>query len=182
MFSLDYNFWSKCWRSVSCTTLFYCRHAIIFSSSYCSKCSCYYSIQVVQEIVSKSQFFVKKIFRTYAEYVTPGVLLSEELKCTYGDVACLRNATYQEIIAAQIIVNNKLTSLNLLIFFEPWTPVVDNIIVHGQLTEIGKNPSFPLKPFMIGTVTEDALLFIHEGWRNPVSQTQYAEIATSISW
>ena len=31
---------------------------------------------------------------------------------------------------------------------------------------------------MIGTVTEDALLFIHEGWRNPVSQTQYAEIAT----
>lgn len=34
-----------------------------------------------------------------------------------------------------------------------------------------------LKPFIIGTVAEDALLFIHQGWPNPVSPTQYVEAA-----
>lgn len=131
----DYHFWPKCRWPVSRTPLFDCRHATILSGDYRSECSRDNSFQVVRKTIEMFSLFVLKNFRTYAEYVTPGVLLAEELKCQYGDVACLRNATYQEIIAAQMVVNIKLTSLNLLIFFEPWTPVLDNILVHGQLIE-----------------------------------------------
>jgi hypothetical protein len=39
------------------------------------------------------------------------------------------------ITTAQNTVDNMLTSLDLILFFEPWVPVIDNIIVHGQLYE-----------------------------------------------
>ena len=115
-------------------------------------------------------------FRTYAEYITPGVLLAEQLHCQYTDLDCFRAARYEEIIKAQRIVNNMVTSLNLLLFFEPWMPVIDNDIIHEQLIQTVQNTSFPLKPLIIGTLTEEAVLYIHEGWHQPVSPRTYAEV------
>lgn len=115
-------------------------------------------------------------FRTYAEYITPGVLLAEQLHCHYGDMQCLRNASYQEIIVAQRVVNTMVTSLNLLLFFEPWMPVIDYDLIHDQLIRTVQNTSFPLKPLIIGTLTEEAVLYIHEGWHKPVSPQTYAEV------
>lgn len=115
--------------------------------------------------------------RSYAEYVTPGVLLGELLHCAYEDISCFRNKTSEEIVAAQVIVNNRLTSLDFLIFFEPWTPVVDGVIVKGQTYDVIQNVSFPLKPLMIGTTTEDALWFIYTAWTKSVTPTEYVEAA-----
>jgi hypothetical protein len=55
-------------------------------------------------------FYLYKKFRTYAEYMTPGVHLAEQLHWTYEDIGCFRNEMYQEIVVAQIVVNNMLTS------------------------------------------------------------------------
>ncbi|CAF3975929.1 unnamed protein product, partial [Rotaria sordida] len=44
-------------------------------------------------------------FRTYSEYVIPGVLLAGQLHCTIGDVACFLTRSMDEIIAAQNAVN-----------------------------------------------------------------------------
>jgi carboxylesterase type B len=109
--------------------------------------------------------------------VTPGVLLGEQLHCQYQDLACFRNATYQEIVAAQVIVNNMFTSFDFLLLFEPWTPVIDGLVVQGQLIDMVQNVSFSLKPLMIGTVTEDGLLFVYEGFSKPVSPVEYFESA-----
>ncbi|CAF0914111.1 unnamed protein product [Didymodactylos carnosus] len=115
-------------------------------------------------------------FRTYSEYISVNVLLSQQIRCQVGDILCLRSKTADEIIQAQTIVNNKITSLKILLFFEPWVPVIDHKVVFGQLTETINNVTFPLKPLMIGTVTEEALLFIYEGWTKPLSATLYGEL------
>ena len=116
------------------------------------------------------------IFRTYAEYVTPSVLLAEQLKCAIGDIACFRAASYQKIVLAQAAINTEVTSFRVLLFFEPWVPVIDNVIVHGQLLDLIQNTSFPLKQLIMGTLTEEAIFFIYEGWRKPVAPTLYAEV------
>ncbi|CAF0724876.1 unnamed protein product [Rotaria sp. Silwood1] len=118
--------------------------------------------------------------RTYAEYITPTVLLAEKLNCTIGDLACFRTASYQDIVIAQTAVNSMVTSLKALLFFEPWLPVIDNILVHGQLLEMVSNVSFTLKPLIIGTLTEEALGFIYDIWSTPVSPRLYAEVGIAI--
>ncbi|CAF0849444.1 unnamed protein product [Adineta steineri] len=115
-------------------------------------------------------------FRTYLEYVTPSVLLAEQLHCAVGDIACFRRASYQDIILAQTVINNMLTSLKLLLFFEPWVPVIDNNVVQGQLLDLVKNTSFPLKELIIGTLTEEAVFFVYEGWTKPVTPATYGEV------
>ncbi|CAM4845695.1 unnamed protein product, partial [Rotaria magnacalcarata] len=119
-------------------------------------------------------------FRTYAEYITPTVLLAEKLNCTVGNLECFRRASYQDIITAQTAVNSMVTSLKPLIFFEPWLPVIDNTIVHGQLLDLVTNVSFPLKPLITGTLTEEALGFIHDIWSTPVSPKVYVEVGIAI--
>jgi hypothetical protein len=70
-----------------------------------------------------------------------------------------------------------LTSLNVLLFFEPWLPVIDNDIVHGQILSTVRNTSFPLKPLIIGTVTEECRDFICGRWPKPISPSEYIGIA-----
>jgi carboxylesterase type B len=123
---------------------------------------------------------VYHISRTYEQYVAPGVLLAEQLHCAYNDIACFRAASVDNIIAAQAIVDNMLTSLDLIVFFEPWVPVIDNIIVHGQLYETVQNMSFPPKPLMSGTLTEETLSFIYSAWNKTISPGFYSEIITAF--
>jgi len=87
-------------------------------------------------------FYLYHLFRTDAEYAMPGLLLAEELHCAFGDITCFRAASVDSITAAQTKVNEMITSLNALLFFEPWVPVINNILVLGQLYEIVQNVSF----------------------------------------
>ena len=120
------------------------------------------------------------MIRTYDEYITPGVLLAEELQCAVIDLNCFRNASYQRIIQAQTKVNGLLTSLNALLFFEPWVPVIDDQLVFGSLSEMIKNHSFPLKPLLIGTVKEEGIGFIYKNWKTPMSVKLYVEIGLAF--
>ncbi|CAF5083451.1 unnamed protein product, partial [Rotaria sp. Silwood1] len=115
-------------------------------------------------------------FRTYEQYITPATLLAEALHCAIGDISCLRKASYQDIAAAQIKVNTMLPSLEFLLFFQPWVPVIDNTIVKDHLMEIVKNTSFPLKPLVNGTLTEEAIFYVYEAWVKPITLSFYPEI------
>ena len=113
------------------------------------------------------------LFRTYAEYVTPSVLLAEQLHCTIEDLNCFRRASFQDIIRAQQVVNGMFTSFQFLFFFEPWVPVIDHQLIQGQLLEIVHNTSFNLKPLILGTVTEEGYGFIFSGDGKPLSSVEY---------
>ncbi|CAF3533493.1 unnamed protein product [Rotaria socialis] len=73
-----------------------------------------------------------------------------------------------------------LTSLNVLLFFGPWLPVIDNVIVRGQLIDIVYNTSFPLKPLIICTITEECRDFIYGSWQKPITPSEYIGIALAI--
>ena len=119
-------------------------------------------------------------FRTYIEYVTPTVLLAEQLHCASSDITCFRNRSTDETIAAQNVVNGMLTSLNPLLFFEPWLPVIDNVLVHGQLIDIVRNTSFSLKPLIIGTDTDECLDFVYTNWHSNVTSAEYVALVLGL--
>ena len=97
-----------------------------------------------------------------------------------NNITCLRAATADDIIHAQKIVDSRVTSLNLLLFFESWVPVIDHQLVHGQLYQTVLNVSFPLKPLMIGTVLNEGTLFIYKKWSQALSPTTYAEVGLAF--
>lgn len=107
------------------------------------------------------QLITNHVTRTYAEYTLPASLLADELNCTANRIACFRAASYQDIVTAQSIINGMMTSSNYLHFYEPWLPVIDNLVVRGQLIDIISNTSFPLKPLIIGTVTEEGRSYVY---------------------
>jgi carboxylesterase type B len=112
--------------------------------------------------------------------VAPSVLLAERLHCGASDVTCFRSRSADQIVAAQAAVNNMLTSLNILSFFEPWLPVIDNVIVHSQLLDMVHNISFPLKPLIIGTVTDECLDFVYGTWNKTISPLEYVGVITVL--
>lgn len=118
--------------------------------------------------------------RTYSQYITSSVLLAEQLHCAIGDIGCFRNRSMQEIINAQNAVNAKVTSLNPLFFFEPWLPVVDKIIVPDHLLNMIHNTSFPLKPLIIGTVTEECLDFVYSNRPQPITPSEYVALLLGL--
>ena len=73
-----------------------------------------------------------------------------------------------------------LISLDLLLLFEPWVPVIDNILVHGQLYETVQNTSFPLKPLIIGTLTEEAVLFVYAAWNKTLTAELYSGVVLAF--
>lgn len=118
--------------------------------------------------------------RTYEEYITPRVLLGEQLQCQYEDLACFRAASVDNIIDAQNKVDSELISLDLVLLFEPWVPVIDNILVFGQLYETVQNTTFALQPLIIGTLTEEALVFVYSGLNKTMPATVYSEAILAI--
>ncbi|CAF4187366.1 unnamed protein product, partial [Rotaria sordida] len=104
----------------------------------------------------------------------PGdILCPSSLGCLLGDISCLRTRPYENIITAQNVINSKITSLDILQFFEPWVPVIDNVIVRGQLIDMYSSASFPLKPLITGTMTEEGLAYVHGVLNTPLSYPAY---------
>lgn len=100
--------------------------------------------------------------RTYAEYSPSNIALAERLNCTPGNITCYRTFPYSDIIAAQNIINGMLTTFNPLQSYEPWTPVIDNSIVRGQLLNTVANVTFSLKPLIIGTTSEEGRSYVYD--------------------
>lgn len=115
-------------------------------------------------------------FRTYDEFAALYVYFADELGCQVGDLNCLRNKTYEEIVEAQLIVEKKVSSIRLLEFFEPWLPWIDGSLIKGQLLEIEKWTSKPLKPFIIGTLSEECVIYIYLAWDKPMGSSLYVEL------
>ena len=108
------------------------------------------------------------------------MLLAEQLHCASNDIPCFRNRSSNEIVAAQVAVNNLLTSFNALFFFEQWLPVIDNVIVNGSLLDLFAKASFPLKELIIGTVADECYDFVYSMWGKPISTADYLALAAYL--
>jgi carboxylesterase type B len=103
---------------------------------------------------------------------------ANELKCSARDVLCLRNKTVDEIVNAQFLAEKQISSFRLLEFFEPWLPWIDGSLIKGQLLEFEKwmPNNQKLKPFMLGTLTEEAWIFINLVWPKGMTTVDYVTL------
>ena len=107
------------------------------------------------------------------------IQFSHYINCTYADIECLRNKTIHEIIDAQIKSEIRIISLRVLEFFEPWAPWLDYNIIKGQLLDFDswlRYENFTLKPFIIGSLTEECIFSIYKEWVEPMTEEAYLAV------
>lgn len=122
-------------------------------------------------------------FRTIEEFGKVGEAMGTELGCssTSGPAldVCLRAASTGDIVAAQVKVEKDLVVdlPHVLEAFLPWTPLVDaNTSVdalRGQPRTLFANGLAQKKPMIVGTVQNEALLFIWEAFGKPLPAIEY---------
>jgi carboxylesterase type B len=144
------------------------------------------SEDLFQRAIMESDPFTSP-FRTPAEYAKVGTAMGEKAGCssTSGPAldSCLRGLSVSSIISAQVEVEKDLAvdSPHILEVFLPWTPLVDPsaqgnssvIALVDQPRTLFSRGQSQDKPFIVGTVANEALLFIYEAFGKPLSHLEY---------
>ncbi|CAH1245319.1 BCHE [Branchiostoma lanceolatum] len=121
-------------------------------------------------------------YRTQAEATRLGKYFAEELGCSHGDMACMAGKQPQDIIVAQTKAGNKLqVSLKYPVeIFVPWGPHVDGVELLEQTVDTFRKGHAQKKPIIIGTTSEEAVMYVYEGFGKPVSALGYYEYMTGF--
>ena len=104
------------------------------------------------------------------------ISLSELAGCPPRDMNCLRSKTANEIAYAQSQARRKVSSLKLLEFFEPWGPFVDGELIKAEPLPLIQSGRFSPKPLIIGTTSEETVLYIFSAWNTSVNDLLYGEV------
>lgn len=88
----------------------------------------------------------------------------------------LRSKTADQIAQAQFESRASPTSLRILEFFEPLGPFVDGKIVPFEPIDAIYKRKLRQVPTMIGTVKEEARIFVYEAWGKPIPPTEYIAV------
>jgi carboxylesterase type B len=100
-------------------------------------------------------------------------LFSTFLGCSLSDTACIMNKTTDELLAAQKKAESVPVDPHLVIeLFLQWTPVIDGTIVPQQPLAAVTSGQYAQVPVMIGTVSEEAVLFLYEVFSSPPSEVE----------
>lgn len=87
-----------------------------------------------------------------------------------------RSKTADQLAQAQLEARAKPTSLKVLDFFEPLGPFVDGDVVPHEPVYAIQNNKLRKVPVMIGTMTEEARIFVYEAWGKPVPPVEYLAV------
>lgn len=126
-------------------------------------------------IIESSPFDIP--FKTPFEALYLAETVMQLLNCTETDyMPCLRSKTSDEIADAQLKSRTKPTSLKILEFFEPLGPFVDGKVVPEELIDAISSGKIRKVPIMIGTVSEEARIYVYETWGKPLSTAEFIAI------
>eukprot|EP00058_Branchiostoma_floridae_P026661 XP_002612152.1 hypothetical protein BRAFLDRAFT_88891 [Branchiostoma floridae] len=109
--------------------------------------------------------------------------LADELGCPNGDMKCLRSKNSSALQAGLdsmgTFFSNPYRPLEVSV---KWGPIVDGDIVPGPTVDSFAKGHFQSKPFIIGTTTEEAVLYIYSLYNKPVASkvTLYAIYAAFV--
>ncbi|XP_066294605.1 crystal protein-like [Branchiostoma lanceolatum] len=99
-----------------------------------------------------------------------GEHLAEKLDCSHGDMKCLRSKNSSALQAGLdrmgTFFSNPYRPLEASL---PWGPIVDGDIVPAATVDSFAKGHFQSKPFIIGTTSEEAVLFIYSLYNKPVT-------------
>lgn len=114
-------------------------------------------------------------YKRFPEAIILGALFAELAGCLPRDMNCLRSKSANEIAYAQYQSRSKISSLKLLEFFEPWGPFVDGNLIKAEPLTLIQAGEFSRKPTMIGTTSEETVLYIYSAWNSSVNNLKYGE-------
>lgn len=115
-------------------------------------------------------------YKRFPEAIVLGALFAELVGCAPRDVPCLRSKSTQDIVYAQYLARSKVSSLKLLELFEPWGPFVDGQLIEAEPLPMIQAGRFSSKEIMIGTTSEETVLYIYSAWNASVDDVEYGEV------
>ncbi|CAL8405568.1 unnamed protein product [Arctogadus glacialis] len=121
-------------------------------------------------------------FKTRHEALWLGKAFSHEANCSVTDIVCLLALSPQAVLAAQMKTSSRLVNpFRFLEVFETWGPVLDGTLIREQIL-----PAFLAghwqtdKPLLLGTTSEEGVLFVNGVFTKPVSVVECTVYTTAI--
>ncbi|XP_013413087.1 cAMP-regulated D2 protein-like [Lingula anatina] len=115
-------------------------------------------------------------FKNYGAAKLLGDYLADALGCLREHMACLRNASADQVAWAAVKVAESVASLQLLELFEPWGPYVDGKEVLVQPIQAFLTGNYQRKPVMMGFTSEEAQGFVCDVWNRTLTVLEYKAV------
>ncbi|GAM27469.1 hypothetical protein SAMD00019534_106450 [Acytostelium subglobosum LB1] len=133
------------------------------------------SFGLFQQAISESNPFTLDLkTRTVAKQNS--MHFAKAVGCPTATPACLLAVDADAVIQGQIKAQQEVDPLIPLAAFLPWTPTVDEVDILDQPITLIEQGKFLDIPMIVGTVKEEALLFIYQASAKNITEEEYAGV------
>ncbi|XP_062238370.1 crystal protein [Platichthys flesus] len=107
---------------------------------------------------------------------------SKQTNCSMSDFICLLSLSPQTVLAAQMKTTSKIVNpFRFLEVFETWGPHIDGELIKEQtITAFQKGHWQKEKPLLLGTTSEEGVIFVYGVFNKPVSAVEATVYITAI--
>ncbi|TNM91479.1 hypothetical protein fugu_019859, partial [Takifugu bimaculatus] len=147
-----------------------CLHLMIQSSKLLFKQAMLQSVPF--SIPLKSRHDALKLGKDFAK----------ETNCSVNNIVCLLSLTPQAVLNAQMKTSSKIVNpFKFLEVFETWGPYIDGDLIKEQtVTAFQKGHWQKEKSVLLGTTSEEGLIFVYSVFHKPVSAVESTVYITAI--
>ncbi|XP_068567645.1 crystal protein [Cebidichthys violaceus] len=107
---------------------------------------------------------------------------AKQTNCSASDIVCLLSLAPQAVLAAQMKTSSKVVNpFRFLEVFETWGPFIDGELIKEQaVTAFQKGHWQKEKPVLLGTTSEEGVIFAYGVFNKPVSALESTVYVTAI--
>ncbi|KAM6895973.1 cAMP-regulated D2 protein [Lycodopsis pacificus] len=107
---------------------------------------------------------------------------AKQTNCSASDIVCLLSLAPQAVLAAQMKTSSKVVNpFRFLEVFETWGPFIDGELIKEQaVTAFQKGHWQKEKPVLMGTTSEEGVIFAYGVFNKPVSALESTVYVTAI--
>uniref|UniRef100_A0A8C7I4E7 Si:ch73-89b15.3 n=1 Tax=Oncorhynchus kisutch TaxID=8019 RepID=A0A8C7I4E7_ONCKI len=107
---------------------------------------------------------------------------ARQANCSVSDIVCLLSLSPQAVLAAQMKSSSKVVNpFRFLEIFETWGPYVDGELIKEQaVTAFQKGHWQKEKPVLLGTTSEEGVIFVYGVFTKPVSAVECTVYTAAI--
>ncbi|KAK9525411.1 hypothetical protein VZT92_016123 [Zoarces viviparus] len=107
---------------------------------------------------------------------------AKQTNCSASNIVCLLSLAPQAVLAAQMKTSSKVVNpFRFLEVFEPWGPFIDGELIKEQaVTAFQKGHWQKEKPVLLGTTSEEGVIFAYGVFNKPVSALESIVYVTAI--
>ncbi|XP_023264485.1 cAMP-regulated D2 protein-like [Seriola lalandi dorsalis] len=111
-----------------------------------------------------------------------GKNFAKQTNCSVSDIVCLLSLTPQAVLTAQMKTSSKIVNpFRFLEVFETWGPYIDGDLIKEQaVAAFQKGHWQKEKPVLLGTTSEEGVIFVYGVFNKPVSAVECTVYITAI--